>query len=69
MTKKATHGGKRLGAGRSKSDDPKIQTSLGLTQIVRDYLQSTESSSATAEKAIRGSKGFREYVAKANGER
>ncbi len=63
MTKQ-THGGKRAGAGRKAPDGAKVQASVVVTPEVKAYLGTCENQSETVEKAVRQSRGFKQWKAK-----
>lgn len=71
-TKKATHGGKRAGAGRKPAnpdDGRRVEISATVSPLVAQYLAGAANRSQTIDNLIRGSSDFRRWliVARAEG--
>lgn len=52
MAKKSTHGGKRKGAGRKPSGDPKIAVFMYLAESVINSVGGREAAKIIGEKAV-----------------
>ena len=60
---KSTHGGAGRGAGRKPDPNKKIPFNRKLDREVVAYLASCPNAAAEVEAAVRGSKGFRAWMA------
>lgn len=70
--KKATHGGRRAGAGRKPAnpdDGRRVEISATVSPLVAQYLADASNRSQAIDKLVRGSSDFRRWlvVAKAEG--
>ena len=71
-TNKATHGGKRAGAGRKPAnpdDGRRVEISATVSPLVAQYLAGADNRSQAIDKLVRGSSDFRRWliVARAEG--